>query len=113
MVEYKLPDLDDLPQLPSLMEIPSFETLEDENCAPCAAIKDELTIRCKRLTSDPTKVDACVTDLSRVVGQAQKSGKADGLRDQMYEVFLRYRENPPEPVESVAPAEGAVESPAP
>ncbi len=103
MVEYKLPELDELPELPNLAELPSFDSLDDEGCEPCTAIKGELEVRCKRLTDDPEKVVSCVTDLGRVVGEAQKSGDASGLRDKMYEVFLRYRPAAPEPVEAVAP----------
>lgn len=113
MVNATLPNLEDLPALPNLADLPSLDDLDAENCEPCAAIKDELRVRCRRLTDDPEKVDACVTDLGRVVGYAQKSGTTDGLREQMYEVFLKYRENAPEAVEAVAPDEGAVESPAP
>ena len=105
----KLAELDDLPLIPELADIPTFESLDDEDCEPCGAIKDELQVRCQRITSNPEAVNACVTDLGRVVSDMKKSGSQDGVRDRMYEVFLKYRERPPEAVENVAaaPAEEA------
>jgi len=100
----RLPELDELPPLPPLDDLPSFESLEDEDCEPCGAIKDELKIRCERITTKPDAVQMCVTDLGKVVSEARKGGTPDAMRDQMYEVFLKYREKPPEVSEAVSPA---------
>jgi len=104
----ELPSLDDLPPLDALPDL-SLEPQQDEDCDTCGPVREELRRRCAKVTTDPKAVEACSLDLARVLVEAKRSGDADGLRDRLRDVFVKYRDVPapepaPEPIAEI-PAE--------